>query len=565
MRLVAPLLIYLAITFACYWRNVSWSDYYFGYATDSLLFIWSLNWWPFALTHGLNPFICKYLWYPVGYNFTWATSVPFFALLCWPITVLGSPVLSYNILMLSAPALAAWTAFLLARELTGNWTASLVGGFLFGFCPAELSQFTTQLNLSCLFPIPLAALLCIRRLHGRLGRWPFIVSFSLLLVMYLGISTELLATLCIAGALAWGIFLAFAPPDERAAFWRLAAEIGLAAPLTMLLAAPFLYYLITGLPDVPKFIHPLLFQITDLLQTFLPTLPIHSAGDLFAAIKQQFSGFSPAQFGYITLPLLLILIAYFGFHRSTAYAKALLAFGCAALLLSLGFGLSVNMHYTGIPLPWAMFTHIPVLRAIMPARFFIYVSLASAMAAALWLAGAKTRRARGLRFALGGLACLVVLPARVTVLPAQWTTQQILMPQYEFKWTRWPTQPFFTPAHINQALGHLPNVMLLPDPAFGPGMAWQIDAGMSFTQATGYAGFKLVPELQWDVLDDTDTGRPKPGFNTAFRAFCVAHRVDYILIGPGTPTGLVRAIEALGWPHHMDEGIEVVKRTGDAP
>jgi hypothetical protein len=256
LRILVPLLLYLALSLVFFGRNVNWSEYYFGYSTDSVSFIWFLKWWPYAISHGLNPFICKHVWFPSGYNMTWATSVPFLAILSWPITALGSPVLSYNILTLSAPAFAAWMAFLLGLELTKNWPAALVCGFLFGFSAPELSALTAELNLDTVFLIPLAVLLCLRRLRSSLNRWPFVIMLSLLLVAQLGISTEVLATLCLLGALTWVIFLLFTPAGKRNAFWRVAVDIAIAAPLVMILAAPFLYYLVKGLPDVPAQIAP---------------------------------------------------------------------------------------------------------------------------------------------------------------------------------------------------------------------------------------------------------------------------------------------------------------------
>lgn len=557
--MLAPLVFYLVLSFVFFGRNISWSKYYFGYSTDSVVTIWFLDWWPFAISHGLNPFLCKYVWFPAGYNFTWATSVPFLAILSWPVTLLGSPVLSYNILMLSAPAFGAWTAFLLGRELTRDWTASLVCGFLFGFSAPELRELLANLNLDTVVLIPTSILLCVRHLRGSLSRCQFLILFSFLLVAQLGISTEVLATLCLIGALSWGIFLHFTPVGERRAFWYLATDIALSAPFVIILAAPFLYYLVKGLPDVPAQINPPSLGVAELLKFVIPTVPIQPGWVALAAIARQFSGFTPDSYTYISPPLLLLLALYFYRHIGTAYVKALLVLICIISALSLGVKLLFNGELTNIPMPWALFSHIPIIRSILPNRLLIYLSLGSAIAAAFFLAEARTVTSRLSRFALAGLACLCLPPAKVRVLPMPWQTQPIFQEQTEFKWSRWPEDPFFTPTHIKEALGAMPNVILFPDPSVGPGMAWQVNAGFGFTQAAGYVGFKLVHEQKWHVMDDTVWGQVKPDFDTVFPAFCIAHRVDYILIGPGTPASVISAIEALGWPHHMDRGIEIVK------
>jgi hypothetical protein len=566
-----PLLFYLALSFALFGRNVSWSEYFFGYSTDSITFVWFLNWWPFAISHGLNPFICKYVWFPTGYNLSWATSVPFLAILSWPITVLGSPVLSFNILTLADPAFAAWTAFLLGRELTRDWMAALVGGFLFGFsCPEHYLSFA-QLNLDTVCLIPLAVLLCVCRVRGSLRRGPFVLLLSLVLVGQLGISTEVLATLCFLGMVTWVIFLLSTPAGERSAFWSMAVDIAISAPLVMILTAPFLYYLIKGFPDVPAQIFIPDLGSADLLNFVVPAEPIWSIRGVFNAILQQFRGFTPKNSTFIGIPLLLILAFYFYRRIGTAYVRALLLVIGIIATLSLGEKLLFNGKLTNIPMPWMLFSHVPIVRSIVPNRLLTYLSLGTAVASALWLADAKTAASRLPRFALAGAACLVLIPAKVQIVPIPLKTQNVLQLQNELKWTRWPVQPFFAPAHIREVLGRMPNVLLLPEPTIGPGMAWQLNAGLSFTQAEGYVGVRPLYERKWGdfsdvllgrklgVLDELLSGHLESDFDSTFAAFCAAHRVDYILIGPGTPASVISAIEGLGWPHHMDDGIEVVK------
>ena len=65
--------------------------------------------------------------------------------------------------------------------------------------------------------------------------------------------------------------------------------------------------------------------------------------------------------------------------------------------------------------------------------------------------------------------------------------------------------------------------------------------------------------MKWNDLTGFMAGGPPiPDFGAAFTAYCAAHRVDYILIGPATPPLVIKAIEALGWPRRMDQGIEIV-------
>jgi hypothetical protein len=91
----------------------------------------------------------------------------------------------------------------------------------------------------------------VRRFHGQLGRAGFVTALAVTLLLQLGLSSEILATLCFLGAITWVIFLACAPKMDRPGLWRLAIDIVFAGVVMTILAAPFLFYLVKGLSDVP--------------------------------------------------------------------------------------------------------------------------------------------------------------------------------------------------------------------------------------------------------------------------------------------------------------------------
>src|SRR5947207_2996747 len=79
-----------------------------GVPGDPSIFIWSLAWVPYALSHHLDPLVTTYQHYPSGANLMWNTSIVFPSLVASPITVLGGPTVSYNILVVAATAASAW-------------------------------------------------------------------------------------------------------------------------------------------------------------------------------------------------------------------------------------------------------------------------------------------------------------------------------------------------------------------------------------------------------------------------------------------------------------------------
>ena len=251
-RLAAAGLIYLLLSLLYFGAVGDYGHMYLGYGLDPIQFIWFLNWWPWAIAHGLNPFISYYVWYPHGFNLTWATSIPSAALLMWPLTWLAGAVVSYNVLSLVAPALSAWTGFLLARYLTRDTPASFIGGYLFGFSAYELGEMLGHLNLNMIFVVPLLVLLVVQRIRADLSRPRFVAALALAMFVQLGFSSELLATTCFFGAITWAIFLAFATEEERRRLWTVAGEIFLAAGIMAVVAAPFLYFVMQNRADVPS-------------------------------------------------------------------------------------------------------------------------------------------------------------------------------------------------------------------------------------------------------------------------------------------------------------------------
>ena len=79
---------------------------------DSRYYQWALEWTPWAISHGIDPLHAGYVFAPTGVSLSWSAFVPGPALLAWPVTALFGPLVSLNVLLAVAPALAAWGAYL---------------------------------------------------------------------------------------------------------------------------------------------------------------------------------------------------------------------------------------------------------------------------------------------------------------------------------------------------------------------------------------------------------------------------------------------------------------------
>jgi len=530
--------VYLAISYVSLAPDGAWRTKLIGGAGDAMQFAWFLAWWPYAVTHHLNPFVSKLIWAPGGFNMTWATAVPFLALAMAPVTALGGAVLSYNLLTWLAAPLAAFTAFLLARALTRDWLGAAIGGFLFGFSSYELGQRFGHLHADFDGLIPLIGWLCLLRFRRAISARIFVPAMAAALLGELGLSTELLATAGLFGAITWFIFWLHAGERDRVVLRGLACECFGAGLCMTVLAAPFLVYAVKGLPDVPHAINEPGWYATDLLNFFIPT-PVTALGGQWALpLAARFAGFTAEQGGYLGLPLIAIMTGYFRGVARQPYGRAFLAVTIVIALASLGPVLRVAGYDTGIPMPWLIADQLPVLVNALPSRLSMYLALAAGLAAALWINAGVRRRAR---IGAGLLACVCILPA-----PG--------MPG----WGTWPAVPFFNAAHIRAAFGDHATLLIVPFGGGGSAIGWQYDAGFAFAQAGGHAGFIPAREMKWRILPDLENARPGSDFAAGFAAYCDTHHVNAVIEGPGTPPVIAAAIASLGWTSRADSGVLVI-------
>ncbi|MBA3330927.1 MAG: hypothetical protein H0T39_08675 [Actinobacteria bacterium] len=148
---VAALALYALLSVAIFGRGVLLSPHthVVGDAgPDKTIAMWSLAWWPHALAAGRDPFDADVVWAPEGIDLAWVTSIPGASIAAWPLTALAGPVVSYNVLALAAPALSAWAAYALARELSGAPAPALLAGLLFGFSSYVVVHTVGHLNLT---------------------------------------------------------------------------------------------------------------------------------------------------------------------------------------------------------------------------------------------------------------------------------------------------------------------------------------------------------------------------------------------------------------------------------
>jgi hypothetical protein len=535
---VGALALYAALAVGFIDHGVSVTRYIAGQGSDPYAFIWFMAWWPWALAHHVDPFFTKLIWQPLGVSLCWITSVPALALFGLPVTLLAGPVVTYNILIILAPLLSAWFAYLVCVKLTRDLPAALVGGFLFGFSSYEMAQDTSALNLCFSFYVPALLLVVLARLDEAISRKGSVFWASLILILQFLSCIEIFALIFVFGGMAWMAAWLYLPA-RRMVLQRLFVDGLYTAPFVAIPLVPFFvsmfrhYHLIHN-PDIWPY-----FFTADLVNVFIPS-EMNLYGTLFTAVSKHFNNginVGPQeQDAYIGIPLLVILFLFGRDEGGTPRGRLLIVLFLIFLVLSLGPRLWIGGHYTSIILPWAIFANLPLISGALPARFALFVSLVAAIIAALWIAAPGSRRSRVL---LGILACVALLPQ-------------------PHPWKNIPNSAFFEPRRVQQALGENPRILILPFAINGPSSFWQQENHFGFSQTGGYLGFPPAPMQHFAAVGELFGNSMGPHFLADFITFCTATKTQYIVIGAGAKPEMVSALMTLDWPAKKIDDVTVL-------
>lgn len=446
-----------------------------GYGHDPDLFVWMLAWWPHAVLHGTNPFVTHAVWWPQGANLAWDTSVPGLALLASPVTLLGGPVLAYNMLAILLPALAAWTAYLLCRHVTRSFWPSVAGGYLFGFSPYMFGQTEGHLHMTSVFLVPLIALVLVRYVEGSLTGARFVLGLALLLALQISFSTELAFTVTLATGLSLAV-AAILVPSRRSRIRLLVPPLLVSFVGAGILASPLLAYAL--LHVTRRAFHPPGAYPADLANLVIPTRLTALGWSWTTSVAENFKGNLSENGAYLGLAWLVIVGWFAWSFRRIASARFLVALLLLGVVVELGIRLEVDGRGF-IALPWSLVARFPFFDNVLPVRLSMFVALVASVCVAWWAASRRPPRAA--RIALTAVAIVMVVPSL-------WLSV----------WHEHPYRPaFFTNGAHTACLARSDSVLMLPYPNRTDAMLWQAESGFRFRMADGYVNSRPpadVPE-----------------------------------------------------------------------
>ena len=508
---------------------------FIGDRADPLIQMWALAWWPHVLNGGEHPIMTQAVWAPAGYNLARTVSLPGPSLLLYPITRLFGPIVSYNILCLLCPALAAFSTFVLCRYLTGQFWPAMLGGYVFGFSQYVLAHMLGQMFLLFIFPVPLAIYLVLLRLSRQITRFAFLALLVIDLSFEFFTSTELFATTAVFGAAALVIsWLTYCTtvsvaasrsgltvnlclerathPTTFAANIRVVAiEIGCAYLVTTLLAAPYLYCVFAdGLPGP---VWPSSAFSNDLLAFAVPTYVLY-AGSLFDEVVFRFRSNAIETVGYLGPGLWIILVLYMESFWSTRRGKFLILSLMFIGLMSLGPVLHINGVDRG-PAPWLLFSKLPLIDEALPARFGMYGFLVAGVIASLYLSqGSISARSKLLLSAI----CLLSLAPNLELF--RLTVTHVHIPE------------FFQSGDYKRYLARNDNVLVLPYAEREDGLLWQAQTDFYFRLTATRLTLPPAEAVGWPVLSTLDSGDEILDFGEQFKAFLSFHHVKAVIVDP---------------------------------
>jgi len=377
---------------------------------DPAFYLWSIKWWPYAISRGLNPFLTKAFWAPFGQNLAWTASVPSIALLFSPITLSFEPVLSYNLATILSLALGPFGIYLICKSLNLNQTSSIFGGLIFFFSSYVWGQLLGHLNLYVIFVIPFLIYLFILRFKNEISPKKYILVSAILLAFQFGISNEIYTTFITFSYITLFImFYIFRKDDKyKQLIIKTTLESFLAVLLSALLLLPYLYYIFYEY--VKGQINPPSAYEADPLNFFIPTPITLLFGNLFEPISIKFIGNYSEEGAYLGLPLIFIIVSFMLTSRRSKNRFYIFLSSIFIVLLIASFGpyLKSLGHRLLLVMPWYVFTKMPLIKNALPTRFTLYIDIVAAIMSAIWFE--KSNINKNIKCAISFLAIFFLIP-----------------------------------------------------------------------------------------------------------------------------------------------------------
>jgi len=378
------LAMFVLVTLVVTWPLVLNFNHGVPFGGDAFQFIWN-GWWFTKAFHNpeLNLWWTPYQYAQVGASLSLHDLSPFNAFL----QMLLSPVLgefgSFNLLIILHYILGAWGAYILTWYLTGNRSASVIAGIIYGFS-VHHAMHLSQLSTASSGFLPLAVYYLLK--YTRDGGWRDGI-FSVLMIVagtlsswYYLIFTGLLYFLFM-------IFGQFGLREHLSGIKRWQRAI-LPFLASVLILSPLLInaWMDVEVMEIPERIELGKLFYFDPAWGILPPPDNPVLGWLTRPLEGTIPG-NPTE-GTASFGIIAIIFGILAWTRRDPATRAWCWVGLILFALALGTKVTIMGHATPVTGPFAVWSEIPGLNLIrVPARFIGPYTLALAIKSAGWVAG----------------------------------------------------------------------------------------------------------------------------------------------------------------------------------
>lgn len=451
------------------------NNFYIGGGADPLQEMWFLGWIPFAVTHGLNPFLTTWIRAESGVNLMWNGAMPLLSVLMWPVSAAAGLVVAFNVATILSVVGSAWAAYYAAVRLGSERFPAFIAGLIYGFSPYMVGQLSGHLILVAVFIPPLLlAGLCEGVWRQKTSPYRLGLLIGGLVVAQVLISEEVAATellMATIGMVVYGVNGGKRLDRKR---WQYFGKVLItASSMCVLLLAYPLAIQFFGPWRVHGAVQPPGIYVADFLNFMVPGKAQLLSTYGSQMITAKFTGFPSEWDDYLGMPLMLLLGGLGPrLWRLRGTGRWLLVMVVVSVLLSMGPYLHVGGVQSHVPLPWVVFQNAPVLRNVLPTRLGVYTYLFVGLVVAAYLSAVGRRRERALRYIVVGLALIPLLPKPVAATPV-------------------PEKPLALYSSVLRKIRKnvTPTLLMLPLPGSenDAAMFWQAESGYRFRLVGGYA------------------------------------------------------------------------------
>ncbi len=554
-RIWFTFLFYLILSYLLFAFSMGFNltESYIGpYSHDQIQFLWTLYWWPYAISHHINPFFSTYIWHPYGTDLSFApASVPGASFIALPITLIFGPVVSYNLLIIIGNALSAFFTFLIIKYLTQSFIAGVIAGLLFGFSTYQFVQ-VIHLHTELTFLIPLIAYLILLFWEKKIQSIAFILLVGLCLTLQYLFAIEIFVTLTLFIGISCIIFTLVYPEHFKKLIHFL-INLSCAYALCAILLLPFIYTAFkNGIPTRP--FNPVVFFSIDPLNFIIPTKSTYIGANAFAQLSSTFFGSIYENSGYLGIPAIAIIIFYAVKYWHEKMTRVLFFTLLCFMILSLGPKLHIA-GYSTFTLPEYFINKLPVINQLLPERLTVYVFFVASLLIGLWAGKNLTGLRAGKKDPTLYFKYMLIVFTLILIFPN-------VRGGTAYTYTHIPY--FFTSGIYKNYIQRGDNVLFIPYASNGDSMLYQEYTNMYFNLAEGYVTtWTLTPKefLQNPMTTKLRNLSKKPlisnDFND-FKKYLHDFKVNEIVFPQSEYHSLQPVISRLGISPVNIEGVFVI-------